>query len=115
MRHGIKAGLVALVLSISIAASVTAGPLEDGLVAYQRGDYATALRLWRPLADRGVAEAQFHIGTAYASGAGVPRDFAEAAKWFRKAAEQGYLAAQLLLGVAYTTGRGVPQDYRRGA
>ena len=29
--------------------------MEDGQAAYNREDYAAALRLWRPLAEQGVA------------------------------------------------------------
>ena len=32
---------------------------EDGVAATLKGDYATAMRLWRPLADQGVASAQY--------------------------------------------------------
>lgn len=47
MRDRVKAGLVALVLGMSLAAPVAAGPFEDGLAAYEGGDYETALRLLR--------------------------------------------------------------------
>jgi len=46
------------------------------LVAYQRGDYATAVRLWRPPAEQGNAEAQYNLGVMYAEGDGVPQDYA---------------------------------------
>ncbi len=72
----------------------SAGPLEEGAAAYQRGDYATALRLLRPLAEQGDAAAQNNLGVISANGRGVPQDDAEAAKWFRLAAEQGLVEAQ---------------------
>ncbi len=59
------------------------------MAAYQRGDYATALREWRPLAEQGNTEAQYGLGVMYDKGRGVPRDHAEALQWYRKAAEQG--------------------------
>ena len=40
----------AVALSLCLAAPVAAGPFEDATAAYERGDYATALRLFRPLA-----------------------------------------------------------------
>jgi TPR repeat protein len=55
MRNLIKAGIAVLVLSLNLAAPAEAGPFEDASAAYERGDYATALRLWRPLADQGDA------------------------------------------------------------
>ena len=87
------------------------GPLVDGIVAYERGDYATALKFFRPLAEQGSAEAQFLLGSFYQIGQGVPEDFVEAAKWYRKAAEQGDASAQALLGGMYRDGRGVAEDY----
>jgi hypothetical protein len=62
MRDLIKAGLVVLVLSLSLAAPVVAGSYEDGMAAYRRGDDATALRLLDPLADQGYAPAQMTLG-----------------------------------------------------
>ncbi len=81
------------------------------MAADQRGDYATALRERRPLAEQGNAEAQFNLGNMYRKGLGVPQDYAEAVKWYRKAAEQGYAEAQFNLGSMYYHGYGVPQDY----
>jgi uncharacterized protein len=69
----------------------TAGPDEDGSAAYGRGDYATALRLFRPLADQGSTQAQYKIGLMYYSGEGVAQDLAEATKWYRRAADPGQL------------------------
>jgi len=111
MRAHIKTGLVALVLSLSLAAPVLAGPLEDGAAAYTRGDYATALQLFRSLADQGDASAQNYLGFMYEKGRGVPQDYAAAVTWYRKAAEQGDATAQHNLGWMYANGQGVPQDY----
>jgi TPR repeat protein len=85
---------------------------EEGMAAYTRGDYATALKKWRPLAEAGDATAQYNLGVMYAEGRGVPQDDEEAAKWFRLAAEQGNAGAQNNLGVMYANGHGVPRDYR---
>jgi hypothetical protein len=111
MRDLITVGCVALVLSLSLAAPVAAGPFEDGLAAYKRGDYATALRLLRPLANQGNAVAQRMLGVMYDLGQGVPQDYAEAMKWYLQGAEQGNVRAQTNLGVMYDGGRGVPEDY----
>jgi TPR repeat protein len=107
LRHVIAA----IILVLSFAAPVAAGPLEDAVAAAARGDYATALRLWRPLADQGNALAQRNLGFMYANGQGVPQDYAEAVKWYRKAADQGDADAQFNLGAGYDNGQGVPQDY----
>ena len=91
---------------------VRAGPLEDGVGAYKRGDYTTALRILRPLADQGNAEAQFWLGAMYEHGQGVAHDYREARHWVRLAAEQGNALAQTFLGIAYGEGRGVIQDFQ---
>ena len=101
--------LAAITLSLC-AWTAVAGPLEDGLAAALAGDYPTAMRLWRPLADQGNAIAQRNLGNMYANGRGVPQDYAEAMKWYRKAADQGNAPAQLNLGIMYDLGQGVPQD-----
>jgi uncharacterized protein len=63
-----------------------------------RGDYATALRLLQPLADKGDGVAQLNLGVMYEDGEGVPQDYTEAVKWYRRAAEQGIVGAQYNLG-----------------
>lgn len=73
--------------------------------------YATALRLYRPLAEQGNARAQSDLGAMYGKGHGVPQDYTAAVSWYRKAAEQGDREAQHYLGIMYALGQGVPQDY----
>jgi len=111
MRLRLKYALAAIILVLSFAAPVVAGPLEEGSAAYRKGDYANALRLLRPLADQGVADAQNILGFMYERGHGVTANFAEAVKWYRRAANQGVVDAQLRLGIMYYTGQGVVQDY----
>ena len=85
-RLGVRAAFVGLVLSVCLAASLAvAGPLEDGAEAAERGDYATALRLWRSVADQGNPDAQYRVGLTYDVGAVQP-------------------------GLLYANGRGVEQD-----
>ena len=108
LRSGVRAAFVGLMLSIRLAP--VAGPLEDGAEAAERGDYATALRLWRQLADQGNPDAQYRVGLTYDVGVGASQDFTEAAKWYLMAAGQGHAAAQFNLGLLYANGRGVEQD-----
>jgi len=104
---------LALLLSLTaLIYSTTASQAEqfaDGLVAYRRGDYATAQRFWAPLADQGNAEAENGLGVMYAAGLGVPQDYATAVMWYRKAADQEYPSGQSNLGVMYYFGQGVPR------
>ena len=99
-----------LVLALLLTLPATAQDHQKGVAAYKRGDYATALKEWRPLAEQGHANAQDNLGLMYTKGLGVPQDYAAAAKWYRKAAEQGLASAQMRLGVMYIKGIGVPKD-----
>jgi uncharacterized protein len=83
---------------------------QKGLNAYEKRDYATALREWTPLAEQGNAIAQHKLGRMYQYGLGVPQDDKAAVKWYRPAADQGYALAQNNLGFMYQKGHGVPQD-----
>ena len=86
---------------------------QKGLDAFDRGDYATALREWKPLAEQGNADAQFNLGLMYRKGEGVLQDYKTAMKWYKLAAEQGHASAQTNLGTMYDDGQGVLQDYIR--
>ena len=110
MTYVLKSVVTAIIVVLSFSAPVAAGPFEEAGVAYNRADYATALRLYRPLADQGNGNAQFSLGTIYAEGRGVARDYVEAAKWYRLAADQGHAKAQSNLGIMYDNGRGVARD-----
>ncbi len=102
------------VLLVVLAAPAWAG-WDEGVAAYKRGDYATALREFRVLAEQGLARAQYNLAFMYDNGQGVPQDHVQAVKWYRKAAEQGAARAQNNVGVMYHTGEGVLQDYAEAA
>src|SRR3977135_3984233 len=100
-----------LVVLSFCALVATAADFSTGLSAYQKGDYETALKEWRPLAEQGEASAQFNLGLMYYEGHGVPQQYGQAAEWFRRAANQDYTKAQYDLGAMYGAGRGVKRDY----
>jgi actin-related protein len=79
-------------------------------VAYDRSDYATALKVWLPLAKEGDTGAQTYVGEIYEKGLGVAPDYALAAEWYRRAADQGHERAQINLGHLYEKGLGVERD-----
>jgi TPR repeat protein len=89
MKAFVRTGILALAV-MALTAPAIAGPHEDGLAAYRRGDYATTLRLWRPLAEQGQAWAQFNLGLMHRDGEGVPQDYAAAHMWLTLAAAQGF-------------------------
>jgi hypothetical protein len=79
-------------------------------VAYDRANYATALKIWLPQANQGDPAAQTYVGEIYEKGLGIEADYSLAANWYRKAAEQGYSRAQINLGYLYESGLGVQRD-----
>jgi TPR repeat protein len=83
---------------------------QKGLTAARTGNYATALREFRALAEQGHASAQYNLGLMYDNGRGVTQDYKESVKWYRKSVEQGHASAQYNLGVLYGNGNGVRQD-----
>lgn len=103
---------ITLVLSIVCLVVPALADYKAGEDAYNRGDYATAVHEWRPLAELGIAPAQFNLGLLYANGQGVPQDYVQARQWYEKAAIQGDALAQLNLGIIYGNGKGVPEDYQ---
>ena len=102
---------IALVLSFVCLAMPAWADFQSGMDAADRGNYETALREWRPLAEQGDAYAQHNLGVLYANGQGVPEDYVQARQWYEKAAAQGRPESQFYLGVLYANGQGVPQDF----
>jgi S1-C subfamily serine protease len=97
---------VAFCLLTGIFAPAAAGLLEDGKGAYDRGDYATALRLWDAAAEQGVTQAEFYLAAMYASGRGVPRDLIKANAIYQHCADADNGFCQNNLGIPFLHGRG---------
>ena len=113
MKITATAAHAALFLSLGTAA-VWAEELDDANKAYERGDYATSLKIYHSLAAKGDARAQANLGVMYDKGQGVPQDDFVAAQWYRRAARQGIARAQFNLGTLLAKGsNGVPPDYVR--
>ena len=105
--------LLALTCAAGAQSVVAAGSIEEAEFAYDRGEYTKAARLFSPLAEQGVASAQFYLGLMHEKGRGVRQDYQTAVTWFRKAAAQGYAGPQSNLGLIYERGRGVRKDLVR--
>lgn len=129
--------LVALFLT---AAALFAGCGEDlehattdelmrkGRTAYEDKDVKIALKYFTPAAERGNAEAKYHVGLQLLYGADtikrkgsindVIRELnemkAQGAEWLRKSAEQGYAPAQYALAGCYLNGTGFERDAAKG-
>ena len=79
---------------------------SEGIAAFNKHDFVTALRILEPLANKGDAEAQYLLGKMCA----VVTDQAKSIEWFKKSSEQGYAKAQAYLGIWYLKGLNVAQD-----
>jgi TPR repeat protein len=97
MKHALKLPATIAMMIVAGVAPALAGPLEDGEAALKAKDYATALKLLTPLANKGEPTAQLDLGEMYRLGHGVPEDAHAASAWTNKAAEQGSAEAQLLI------------------
>ena len=90
--------------------SVLAADFKKGLDAAKKGDFETALKEWRPLAEQGDSYAQYNLGLMYDYGEGVIEDYTLAVYWYRQAAEQSHAKGQYSIGYMYASGRGIAKD-----
>jgi TPR repeat protein len=100
-----------LIVLVVLSFSARAG-FNEGLVAFERGDYSTAMDNWHPLAEKGIAIAQNNLGVMFDHGLGVEENDKMAVAWYRKAADKGNAQAQYSLGLMYGNGHGVTEDDR---
>lgn len=101
---------LALSCFLIVVPAASQAALEDGVAAYNSGDYALAYREFLPIGEGGDKKAQLLLGLMYDNGLGVERDVQQAAYWYRRAAEQGLPRAQFNLGLMYESGEGVSAD-----
>lgn len=90
--------LVAGALLLAASAPLAAQSVQAGTDAWSRGEYAAAVAIWRPLAEKGDADAQFNLAQAYRFGRGVPINLGAAQAWYERAANKGHVNAQYILG-----------------
>jgi TPR repeat protein len=110
MRADLRNLLGVLAVAAALGGPAAAGPLEDGSTAYHAKEYVKAADLWRPLAEKGDAAAQYFLGTLHAEGKGVEQNDATAFLWFQRAANQGHAEAQYNVGASYAEGTGVAKS-----
>jgi TPR repeat protein len=89
MKKGLILGGLMLAAQILGGAAAIAGPWEDGMASYNRGDYVPAIHVFRTLAAQGNAKAQSVLGVMYRRGQGVAHNSARAFVWFSRAAARG--------------------------
>src|SRR5215213_78798 len=103
-----------LVIAFAMAALNPSGgssqSIDAAVVAYQKQQYASALKLFEAAARKGNPEAQHTLGFMYRDGKGTKRNDAKAIAWYRKSAEQGYAPAAYNLGLMVAQGEGAKPD-----
>ena len=114
LRRGVLRAGLALGLSLTLTAPGWS-QTDDGYAAYERGDYAAAHRIWKPLAERGDALAQYNLGLLYDHGLGVERGLSQAVTWYVRAAENGDADAQNAVADLYVAGFWGKKDYTKAA
>ena len=99
MRFVGSAALVLSALAMAFPAPAQAPGVKAGIEAWQKGDYPAAVAIWRPLAEKGDADAAFNLGQAYRLGRGVVVNLAAAQTWLERAAKADHIDAQTTLGL----------------
>lgn len=88
------------------------GELEEGVKAFDAGDYASARKLLLPLAEHhGYTRAMNILGKMAELGLVGEVNGAEAEKWYKKAALLGSKDDMYNLGVLYGEGEAIERDY----
>lgn len=106
-----KRGKILGLIALLHATPAMAAGFEEGRRAFESGNHATALQMFRAEADRGHAGARYYLGRMHLLGEGVSADYKQAAAYFLAAAASGNADAQYFLGALYYLGEGVSKDY----
>ena len=110
MRYPLRDGRLLIFVVTMLCSGWGVAGLDEGLEALKKGDYVTAARELRQLAEQGDAEAQYRIGLMYEFGKGYPRTGSRASRGCARRRHRAHRGATVELGVIYMTGDGVPQD-----
>ena len=101
MKRGLSRVVLVALAPLVVSVVLVRADLKDGKRAYEEGDYVTALKELRPLAEQGNADAQALLGLMYQLGRGIPSDIVQAEKWYKAAAAKGNAQAECQLGSMY--------------
>lgn len=95
---GMTCAAVTMALALCVGSPLLAG-VKDGVDAWDRGDFATAVKEWQKSADKGDADATYNLAQAYRFGRGVPQNMAKAEEFYARAASAGHPLAADSYGV----------------
>jgi TPR repeat protein len=101
-------GLAIAILLFGLTANMPSANAtwDEATKAFAKKQYASAAKLFKPLAEKGNALAQYQIALMHRMGLGLTKDQKEAKKWSRLAAKQGNADAQLMLASLYSKADG---------
>ena len=101
-------GLAIAIVVLALTANMSSANAtwDEATKAFAKKQYASAAKLFKPLAEKGNALAQYQIALMHRMGLGLTKDQKEAKKWSRLAAKQGNADAQLMLGSLYAKAEG---------
>lgn len=111
-RPILAAAVVALLLGPAWVAPASATPLDDGIAAFQRGEFSAARALLEPLAQNGDPVAQYYLGDLIVRFA-IDRQKPEGLLWLRQSADAGVPDAMNQLATILAEGKVVSQDQRK--
>jgi len=103
--------LLALALGIAMSLPVSAA-INDGIAAYNSGNYAVAFKEFSAAANQGNAVGKHLLASLYYQGQGVERDLRKAVSLFKEAAAANYPPSLANLALMYSNGDGVPADQK---
>ena len=108
--HVKKTVFTLIILPLFFLSKLTFADFESGLKSYNSGDFKEALKIWTPLAEGGLSNAQYNVGLMHHNGKGTSQNFSEAFKWFLMSSEQGNLNSIRLISTMYALGNGVEKE-----
>ena len=102
--------LVGVVIAVLLPGNAIAGALEDCAAAFDRQDYAAALRLCRPLAEQDDVRSQTSLGGMYSTAKVSSGTIPGRRNGCARRPNGATLRRRPTLGIMYWNGQGVPRD-----
>ncbi|MBX3506453.1 MAG: sel1 repeat family protein [Parvibaculum sp.] len=85
---------------------------NEGLAAYDSGDFSRAFDLWLPIAQDNDLAAMRNVALLLREGKGVQKDAPRALYFFERAGRAGLVSAQVNAAFMHLNGEGTAQDYK---
>ncbi len=88
---------------------------QEGVAAYDKGDFAKAFQIWLPLAQQADLAAMRNVALMLRKGEGTPRDPKRALWFYEEAGSKGFALAQVNAAFMHLEGDGVPKNLEAAA